>query len=313
MRRDTAAMSWYDLACSFADMKWPHVAATTRRTHAEALMTVLLLSSAKGRPDGKLLRHAVGRWAFNTPRRKSKDVPEQVRAALDWVKRNSRDVASLSRPEVLRPVLDGLTVRLDGAPAAPGVISHRRKIFNTAIEYAVEKRLLPANPLPQLKWKPPKTVTTIDRRSVANPVQVRTLLDGVREQGRIGPRMVAFYTRLYYAALRPEEAVRLAKPNLHLPEKGWGEFTLDGADPHAGREWTDSGKNRDSRQLKQRARGETRTVPCTPELTAIINSHVELFGYGRQSVEVLLRIYAKCLDGGDAALRRRIERALGHI
>jgi integrase len=31
-----------------------------------------------------------------------------------------------------------------------------------------------------------------------------------------------------------------------------------------------------------------------------------------QSVEVLLRIYAKCLDGGDAALRQRIERALGH-
>jgi integrase len=31
-----------------------------------------------------------------------------------------------------------------------------------------------------------------------------------------------------------------------------------------------------------------------------------------QSVEVLLRIYAKCLDGGDAALRQRVERALGH-
>lgn len=384
MRRETAVMSWYDLACSFADMKWPHVAATTRRTHAEALtaLTVLMLTNARGRPDGKLLRYALGRWAFNTTRRTGGGVPEQVRAALDWVKRNTRDVASLSRADVLRPVLDGLTVRLDGAPAAPSVISRRRKIFNTALEHAVEKRLLPANPLPQLRWKPPKTVTTIDRRSVANPVQVRTLLEGVREQGRIGPRMVAFYACLYYGALRPEEAVRLSKSNLHLPDRGWGEFTLDGADPHAGREWTDSGKNRDSRQLKQRARGETRTVPCPPELTAIINAHVGLFGYGPndrlfvgernkeelpkgtinrvwrwtraavftpevhasplartpydlrhaavstwlnggvpptqvaewagQSVEVLLRIYAKCLDGGDAALRQRIERALGH-
>ena len=384
MRRDTAVMSWYDLACAFADMKWPHVAATTRRTHAEALtaLTVLMLSNARGRPDGKVLRHALSRWAFNTPRRTADNVPEQVRKTLDWVRRNTRDVASLSRAEVLRPVLDGLTVRLDGAPAAPSVISRRRKIFNTTIEYAVERRLLPANPLPKLKWKPPKTVSTIDRRSVANPVQVRTLLEGVREQGRIGPRMVAFYACLYYAALRPEEAVRLAKPNLHLPDKGWGEFILDGADPHAGREWTDSGKNRDNRQLKQRARGETRTVPCPPELTAIIHAHVGLFGYGPngrlfvgernkeelpkgtinrvwrwaraavftpevhasplartpydlrhaavstwlnggvpptqvaewagQSVEVLLRIYAKCLDGGDAALRQRIERALGH-
>jgi len=30
------------------------------------------------------------------------------------------------------------------------------------------------------------------------------------------------------------------------------------------------------------------------------------------SVEVLLKVYAKCLDGGKAQLRRRIERALGH-
>jgi hypothetical protein len=31
-----------------------------------------------------------------------------------------------------------------------------------------------------------------------------------------------------------------------------------------------------------------------------------------QSVEVLFRIYAKCLDGGMGALRQRIEIALGH-
>ena len=29
------------------------------------------------------------------------------------------------------------------------------------------------------------------------------------------------------------------------------------------------------------------------------------------SVDVLLRIYAKCLDGGDALVRRRVEAALG--
>jgi hypothetical protein len=30
------------------------------------------------------------------------------------------------------------------------------------------------------------------------------------------------------------------------------------------------------------------------------------------SVEVLLRVYAKCLDGQDAVARRRVEQALGH-
>ena len=30
------------------------------------------------------------------------------------------------------------------------------------------------------------------------------------------------------------------------------------------------------------------------------------------SVEVLLKVYAKCLDGQDALARRRVEQALGH-
>jgi integrase len=34
--------------------------------------------------------------------------------------------------------------------------------------------------------------------------------------------------------------------------------------------------------------------------------------WARHSVEVLLRIYAKCLDGGDALVRRRVEAALGY-
>jgi hypothetical protein len=94
----------------------------------------------------------------------------------------------------------------------------------------------------------------VDRRSVANPVQARTLLNAVREQRRSGPRLVAFFGCLYFAALRPEEAVSLAKHNLSLPTEGWGEMHLESAEPYAGKEWTDSGNNRDRRQLKQRAR-----------------------------------------------------------
>jgi hypothetical protein len=30
------------------------------------------------------------------------------------------------------------------------------------------------------------------------------------------------------------------------------------------------------------------------------------------SGQILLRIYAKCLDGGDAEIRRRVQAALGH-
>lgn len=384
MGRTARDMSWYAFACKFVDMKWPHVAATTRRTHAEALtaVTALMLTTERGKPDDKVIRSALCRWGFNSNRRNDPAIPPEIREALRWIERHTHPVSALRRPQVLRSVLDGLTVRLDGNRAAPSVISRRRKILNTAVEYAVELGLLSSNPVPALKWKPPKAVHAVDRRVVANPVQVRTLLDAVREQGRSGPRLVAFFGCLYYAAMRPEEAVALRKANLSLPAEGWGEIHLEAAEPHAGKDWTDSGRNRDRRQLKQRERGETRTVPCPPELTAMLHEHIARFGiapdgrlftgernhgelpkltivrawkrarqevfapevaatplartpydlrhaavstwlnsgipptkvaeWAGHSVEILLKIYAKCLDGGEEELRRRIQAALGH-
>ncbi|GAA1026761.1 tyrosine-type recombinase/integrase [Virgisporangium ochraceum] len=383
-RRTTRDVPWYTFACEFVDMKWPDVAATTRRTHAEALMTVTtaMFSNVRGKPDDKLIRSALCRWGFNTNRRNDPNMPDDVAAALRWVEKHTRPVSALSKPDILRAVLAGLTRRLDGAQAAPSVLSRKRKIFNTAIEYAVERELLSKNPVPALKWKPPKPVLAVDRRSVANPLQVRSVLNAVRDQQRSGPRLVAFFGCLYFAALRPEEAVALKKHNLSLPERGWGELHLETAEPHAGKEWTDSGENRDRRQLKQRERGESRTVPCPPELTALLHAHIAEFGtapdgrifvgerndselpkltitrawkraradtfidrvaasplartpydlrhaavstwlnggipsadvaeWAGHSVEILHKIYAKCLDGSGEALRQRIDRALGH-
>jgi hypothetical protein len=45
-------------------------------------------------------------------------------------------------------------------------------------------------------------------------------------------------------------------PAWTLPLRGWGELHIERAEPYAGKEWTDSGRNRDQRPLKQRARGE---------------------------------------------------------
>jgi integrase len=345
-------------------------------------VTVAMVADKRGKPDDKLLRKALTRWAFNTAQRDSPDRPDDVSRALRWAKGHTRKMSALRDPEVLRSVLDTLAVKLDGTPAAPSVVSRRRKILVTALGYAVERRLLDSNPIPALKWTPPKTSHVIDRRRVANPVQARTLLNAVREQQRTGRRLVAFFGCLYFAALRPEEAVNLNKRNLSLPADGWGLLHLERATPYAGKEWTNSGLNRDERQLKQRGIGESRTVPCPPELTALLREHLRVFGtapdgrlfrgernaeelpkltivrtwqrarhrafteevqetslaktpydlrhaavstwlaggvpptavaeWAGHSVEVLLKIYAKCLDGTDAALQRRVLDALGH-
>jgi len=286
MNRVEAQISSYELACKYVDHKWPRSATKTRKTTAEALTAALplLFTSQRGRPDGLLVRTALRRWAFNTNSRGAEGMPDDVRAALSWIERNARPAAELSDPAVLRRVLDGMTLRLDGRQGAPVVVTRRRKIFTGMLEYGTEIKALPSNAWPAMKWSPPRTAAGgIDRRRVANPMQVRTLLDGVRRQGRVGPRMVAFYACLYYAALRPEEAVGIiVLRNLQLPAKDdeWGRLILEAAEPHAGKHWTDSGENRDSRQLKQRAIGEVREVPCPPPLTAILRAHIDEFGLG---------------------------------
>ena len=62
----------------------------------------------------------------------------------------------------------------------------------------------------RLKWTAPKVSGQVDRRSVVNPHQARALLDAVRAQQPSGPRIVAFFAVMYYAGLRPEEAINLS-------------------------------------------------------------------------------------------------------
>ncbi|GAA0802025.1 integrase [Spirilliplanes yamanashiensis] len=287
MHRASRDLSCYDLACSYVDLKWPRAAAMTRKTAAEALTAVIpqLFARTKGKPDDRLIRTALRRWAFNTPARADEDaMPPEIRATLSWVARNTRPAADLLDAEVLRRTLDGLTLKLDGTPGSPVVTSRRRKIFTAMLEHGVEIKALPRNPWNDLKWTPPRASGSgVDRRRVINPMQARSLLEAVKRQGRIGPRMVAYYACLYYAALRPEEGVGIRVPhNLVLPDSddAWGEFVLEVAEPHAGKAWTDSGTNRDRRQLKQRAIGEVRRVPCPPVLTKILREHIARFGLG---------------------------------
>lgn len=68
-----------------------------------------------------------------------------------------------------------------------------------ALGYAVERRLLPANPLDQIQWKASQVAETVDRRSVANPAQAGRLLKAVQGQGRRGQHMEAFFGCLYNA------------------------------------------------------------------------------------------------------------------
>ena len=242
------------------------------------------------------------------------------------------------------------------------------------------------NPLKRIKARRAAAVTEVDPRVVVTHAQARDLLTAVSyvgswDRGR-GRRLVAFFGVLYYAGLRPAEAVALRESDCALPAEGWGTLTLARSLPVTTKKWTDHGERHDPRGLKQRDVNAVRVVPIPPWLVTILREHVATYGpasdgrlfrnerggiigsttYSRvweearqlaltptqaasplagrpydlrhaalttwlnagippgevakragNSVEILLRRYAGCLDKQADAVNRRIEQAMADI
>jgi hypothetical protein len=164
---------WFDHAVAYVDTKWPRAAAKSRKSIAEALTTVTmaLLLPRRGRPDDALIRRALFGWAFNTGRRTAGTPPAEIAETLSWVAGASRPVSSLRDLAVIRSVLDALTVRLDGKPAAATSVYRKRAVFYNALGLAVERRLLLNNPVDQVQWTAPDVAEAVDRRVVASPAR----------------------------------------------------------------------------------------------------------------------------------------------
>jgi integrase len=184
-------------------------------------------------------------------------------------------VTGLRDPRVTRQALDALAVRLDGRRAAANTIARKRAVFHNALGYAVELGLLEVNPLGQHRRRTPRAASTADPRVIASPGQVDAILTQVT---RIRPELTAFFGCLYYAALRPEEAVALRRDSLTLPASGWGQLTLSAALPRSARAWTGNGTAHEPRGLKLRPEGTTRTVPIPPQLVSLLRRHLRAHG-----------------------------------
>lgn len=376
--RARTRVTWYEHACAYAEMKWPGLAAKSRKSTVEGLVTVTtaLVVPGKSYADVPLLRRALF-WAFK-PRRNA-EPPVELVHALTWIERNSLPLVKLTESDTVRLALNACTVKLNGAPAAATTTSRKRAVLHNALGYAVECDLLDYNPVDKVQWRAPAIADRVDRRVVASTAQVEALLAAVPTVHRRGGHFVAFFGCLYYAGMRPSEAASLRADDCLLPRKGWGRVVLVETAPHAGRDWTDDGEAHDRHGLKHRARGDTRRVPIPPELVTLLRRHIDTYGttldgrlfqsarggylpeadYGRiwkaarqavlspaqvasplagrpydlrhaavtlwlnggvpapevaaragQGVEVLLRVYAGCIDGEELVVNTRIEHAL---
>lgn len=286
-RREESVLSWYTFTLDYSAAKWPYVSPNHRRGIAEALTdaTETMLCQDDPPYSREQLRRALRTWAYGERLRGNAIPPDDLAAAVGWLQTGTVPLAELTRPGSgparVRAMLDRLSRKQDGKPAAANTANRKRIVLNNAMEYACEIGALPANPFKSVKWTRPRTLTTVDPRVVINPAQARRFFAAVEAHSVRGQRMKAFFGCLYYAALRPEEASDLRRENLvTVPEQGWGEMILTHSVPRAGSHWTDNGKPRQRRALKHRADGDTRPVPIHPELAAMLREHLEDFGTG---------------------------------
>lgn len=186
-------MSWFDFACAYADMKWRAASAKYRQDIARALTAatpaMLAVAAADSQPSDATIRKALHRWAFNAKQRGN--APSDVAQTLAWVAGHSLPVSALAEPALARRLLDTATTRIDGTSTAASTARRHRTILANAMDYARERKLLTDNPIRSLKWKVPQVSGVVDRRSVVNPRQARTLLAAVGEQVPSGPQLVA--------------------------------------------------------------------------------------------------------------------------
>ena len=272
-------ITWYEHARAYTEAKWPNLAPVSRRSVAEALVTVTIALTAKerGAPDAKVLRQALFAWAFN-PATRDTSPPAEIAAALDWATRASLPVAELEDTATVRLALAACARTLAGKAAAGATQRRKRSVFYNALGYAVEQGHLASNPIDRIQWTTPAVAASVDRRVVVSPAQARNLLAAIRGLSDRGAHLEAFYACLYYAALRPSEAVMLRETDLHLPAKGWGRIDLAASASRAGRSWTDHGTARQERGLKHRAAHETRTIPIPPDLVKLLRAHIKRYG-----------------------------------
>jgi len=190
-----------------------------------------------------VLRQGLFGWAFYPATRESTP-PPHIAAALDWAERASLPVTDLEDTATVRLALGACAATLAGKPAAGSTQRRKRAVFYNALGYAVDLGLLGSNPVDRIQWTAPAVAASVDRRVVVSSAQAGTLLAAVGRLGQRGEHLQAFFAVLYYAALRPSEAVMLREADLHLPKAGWGRIVLSASASRAGRAWTGGSSRR---------------------------------------------------------------------
>ena len=97
--------------------------------------------------------------------------------------------------------------------------------------------------------------------------------------------------------------------HISLPPAGrrttsWGELHLTRPHRTQAAHWTNNGSLRETRALKHRVEGESRTVPIPPQLVAILRDHLAEFPDGRRPALLRRPLRVTAVDDLHASLAR---------
>lgn len=180
-----------------------------------------------------------------------------------WLARWSRPLVEVSKDEC-KAAQAALSVKDNGEPAEASSISRHRRLMRKFFGDAVDAGHIPDNPWPKAGAARAATRVrkTVDVNALPDPDTVRALLDGIANPGR---RMLL--ACMFYAGLRPGEAIALRVEDLTLPDSGWGAIEVRQAVRKSTKRWTGAGEGIGDPKV-----GSFRTVPAPPALVELLRT-----------------------------------------
>jgi integrase len=220
----------------------------------------------------------MGGWAFNNKRRAA-GVPAGLAAAIAWIERSTVPLADSATPTSSVASSTSSPASKTASPQ-PRLSPRKRAVLIQPAGLRVNKKHFPVNPAGDGPLEIPKVAEAVDRRRVVNLRQAQALLEALAAQGPMGRHLEAFFGCIYYAGLRPSEAVMLTLDEIQLPEEDgeWGWLYLGDSAPSTGGAWNETGARRERRQLKHRAAKEVRPLPVSPALVQLLRKHIAEHG-----------------------------------
>ena len=237
----------------------------TRSSNSEPMVDLMmrLVKSNATKYDSAEMKRTIKAWLAADPL--SAMMPP-------WLVKYSLPISSLT-PQICSTANTEMLKKKDGTPKARSTQQRYRANIHALMDWAVEQRFITTDPWPTAKRERKSTrsqKTKSAKTVLPTPDEVKSCLDQVVKKGSkegAKARQVLLYI-IYYAGLRPSEAVALHIEDCTLPDTGWGVLDVHRARVDCGAVWS-----ADSAKIGA-TKTDARQVPIPQELVVIIKENI---------------------------------------